>query len=223
MAMVLAETIDGLSSQKLEIWASDLSLEMLKLAAGAIYTTRDVQGVSPARLQAVLPAGPGTACGLISRRARNSRPGEVPPPRPAEPGLDGPQRFSDHFLPKRVDLFRRRRAADPAQPPGAALAAGRLAGHGQRRDLAGSAAVAAKALAVVVPKRGVRTDGAARSSKDGAATADRRNRSRFWSSTIVPWSGRSSSRSSKPTRDSGWCWRPTRTRRSRCSASRFRA
>ena len=37
------------SSQKVEIWASDLSLEMLKLAAGAIYTTRDVQGVAHRR------------------------------------------------------------------------------------------------------------------------------------------------------------------------------
>ena len=50
MAMVLAETIASFTSQKMEIWASDLSLEMLKIAAGAIYTTRDVQGVSPARL-----------------------------------------------------------------------------------------------------------------------------------------------------------------------------
>ncbi len=63
MAMVLAETISGLLSQKVEIWASDLSLEMLKLAAGAIYTTRDVQGVSPARLRRFFLLGRGPRAG----------------------------------------------------------------------------------------------------------------------------------------------------------------
>jgi chemotaxis protein methyltransferase CheR len=63
MAMVLAETITNLSSQKLEIWASDLSLEMLKLAAGAIYTTRDVQGISPARLRRFFLLGRGPRAG----------------------------------------------------------------------------------------------------------------------------------------------------------------
>ena len=43
----------------MEIWASDLSLEMLKNAAGAIYTTRDVQGVSPARLRRFFLLGRG--------------------------------------------------------------------------------------------------------------------------------------------------------------------
>jgi chemotaxis protein methyltransferase CheR len=63
MAMVLAETINGLSSQRVEIWASDLSLEMLKLAAGAIYTTRDVQGVSPPRLRRFFLLGRGPRSG----------------------------------------------------------------------------------------------------------------------------------------------------------------
>src|SRR5262249_55398279 len=45
MAMVLAEALPPPSLQKVEIWASDLSLEMLKVAASAIYTTRDVQGI----------------------------------------------------------------------------------------------------------------------------------------------------------------------------------
>jgi chemotaxis protein methyltransferase CheR len=63
MAMVLAETINGLLSQKVEIWASDLSLEMLKLAAGAIYTTRDVQGVSPPRLRRFFLLGRGPRAG----------------------------------------------------------------------------------------------------------------------------------------------------------------
>jgi chemotaxis protein methyltransferase CheR len=63
MAMVLAETINGFSSQKVEIWASDLSLEMLKLAAGAIYTTRDVQGVSQPRLRRFFLLGRGPRAG----------------------------------------------------------------------------------------------------------------------------------------------------------------
>ena len=63
MAMVLAETINGLSAQKAEIWASDLSLEMLKLAAGAIYTTRDVQGVSQPRLRRFFLLGRGPRSG----------------------------------------------------------------------------------------------------------------------------------------------------------------
>jgi chemotaxis protein methyltransferase CheR len=59
MAIVLAETVPNLASQKVEIWASDLSLEMLKVAAGAIYTTRDVQGVSPPRLRRFFLVGRG--------------------------------------------------------------------------------------------------------------------------------------------------------------------
>jgi chemotaxis protein methyltransferase CheR len=59
MAMVLAESLSNFSQQKVEIWASDLSLEMLKNAAGAIYTTRDVQGVSPARLRRFFLLGRG--------------------------------------------------------------------------------------------------------------------------------------------------------------------
>ncbi len=51
MAMVLAETIPNLTPQKVEIWASDLSLEVVKVAARAIYQTRDVAGVSQARLR----------------------------------------------------------------------------------------------------------------------------------------------------------------------------
>ena len=59
MAMVLAETLPPPSLQKVEIWASDLSLEMLKVAAGAIYTSRDVQGVSPQRLRRFFLLGRG--------------------------------------------------------------------------------------------------------------------------------------------------------------------
>jgi chemotaxis protein methyltransferase CheR len=59
MAMVLAETLPPPLLQKVEIWASDLSLEMLKVAAGAIYTSRDVQGVSPPRLRRFFLLGKG--------------------------------------------------------------------------------------------------------------------------------------------------------------------
>ncbi|MDR3632487.1 MAG: CheR family methyltransferase [Isosphaeraceae bacterium] len=59
MAMVLAETLPALSPQRVEIWASDLSLEMLNAAARAIYNARDVQGVSPARLRRYFLLGKG--------------------------------------------------------------------------------------------------------------------------------------------------------------------
>ncbi|HWT78897.1 MAG TPA: CheR family methyltransferase, partial [Candidatus Methylomirabilis sp.] len=59
MAMSLAEALPPHGLAKVEIWASDLSLEMLKVAAGAIYTTRDVQGVSPARLRRFFLLGRG--------------------------------------------------------------------------------------------------------------------------------------------------------------------
>jgi len=59
MAMSLAEALPPHSLAKFEIWANDLSLEMLKVAAGAIYGTRDVQGVSPARLRRFFLLGRG--------------------------------------------------------------------------------------------------------------------------------------------------------------------
>jgi chemotaxis protein methyltransferase CheR len=59
MAMVLAESIPNLSPQKVEIWATDLSLEVVKAAARAIYATREVAGVSPARLRRFFLRGRG--------------------------------------------------------------------------------------------------------------------------------------------------------------------
>jgi chemotaxis protein methyltransferase CheR len=59
MAIALAEILQPHALAKVDIWASDLSLEMLKVAAGAIYTTRDVQGVSPARLRRFFLLGRG--------------------------------------------------------------------------------------------------------------------------------------------------------------------
>jgi chemotaxis protein methyltransferase CheR len=59
MAMVLAETVPGLSPQRVEIWASDLSLEVLKAAARAIYNENEVKGVAPGRLRRFFLRGRG--------------------------------------------------------------------------------------------------------------------------------------------------------------------
>jgi chemotaxis protein methyltransferase CheR len=59
MAMALAEALPPHALSRMDIWGSDLSLEMLKVAAGAIYTARDVQGVSQARLRRFFLLGRG--------------------------------------------------------------------------------------------------------------------------------------------------------------------
>jgi chemotaxis protein methyltransferase CheR len=59
MAMVLAETVPTVTPQRLEIWASDLSREVLTAAARAIYNAREVQGVAPARLRRFFLLGRG--------------------------------------------------------------------------------------------------------------------------------------------------------------------
>jgi chemotaxis protein methyltransferase CheR len=59
MAMAIAEVLQPHLLSKVDIWASDLSLEMLKVAAGAIYNTRDVLGVSPVRLRRFFLRGRG--------------------------------------------------------------------------------------------------------------------------------------------------------------------
>jgi chemotaxis protein methyltransferase CheR len=65
MAMVLAETIPNLSPQKLEIWSTDLSLEVVKSAARAMYVQREVAGVSPARLRRFFLRGKGQRDGTF--------------------------------------------------------------------------------------------------------------------------------------------------------------
>ncbi len=197
MAMVLAESLTNLSPQKVEIWASDLSLEMLKIAAGAIYTTRDVQGVSPARLRRFFLLGRGPREGsfrvvpeirdLVKFRHIDLR----------NPTWAVPADFPDHFLPQRVDLFRRGRAIDAFEPPGAAPAPGRLAGHGQRRDPAGSSPLAPQTFTVAISEGGVSSHGSARTAHDSTTRRMNPSRSRFWSSMIVRWCGSGSSRSSK--------------------------
>lgn len=59
LAMVLYEMIPNITPQKVEIWASDLSMEVLKTAASAIYTKRDVAGVSEKRLKRFFLLGKG--------------------------------------------------------------------------------------------------------------------------------------------------------------------
>lgn len=59
MAMALAEALPPHALGRMDVWGSDLSLEMLKVAAGAIYTARDVQGVSQARLRRFFLLGRG--------------------------------------------------------------------------------------------------------------------------------------------------------------------
>jgi chemotaxis protein methyltransferase CheR len=59
MAMVLAEAIPNLTSQRVEIHATDLSMEVVRVAAQAIYNGRDVAGVSPARLRRFFLRGRG--------------------------------------------------------------------------------------------------------------------------------------------------------------------
>ncbi len=59
LAMVLHDTIPNLTPQKVEIWASDLSLEVVKNAARAIYNTREVAGVPPEMLRHYFMRGTG--------------------------------------------------------------------------------------------------------------------------------------------------------------------
>lgn len=65
LAMVLHDTIPNLTSQKVEIWASDLSLEVVKNAARAIYNTRDVAGVPPDMLRRYFMRGTGPKDGTF--------------------------------------------------------------------------------------------------------------------------------------------------------------
>lgn len=63
MAMVLAETLPSLTPQRVEIWASDLSSEVVKTAANAIYNENEVKGVTPARLRRFFLRGRGPRSG----------------------------------------------------------------------------------------------------------------------------------------------------------------
>ncbi len=89
MAMVLAETIaEPLAAARCEIWASDLSLRGAQgRRPGDLQRRATSQGVSPARLRRFFLRGRGPRGRLVPGRARDPRPGQVPAPRPARPGL----------------------------------------------------------------------------------------------------------------------------------------
>jgi chemotaxis protein methyltransferase CheR len=63
MAMVLAEMIPNLPPHRIEMWASDLSKEVLDTAANAIYNENEVKGVAPARLRRFFLRGRGPRAG----------------------------------------------------------------------------------------------------------------------------------------------------------------
>ena len=59
LAMDLTELVSGLGSEHLELWASDLSLEMIRHAARAIYKARDLGHIPPERLRRFFLRGRG--------------------------------------------------------------------------------------------------------------------------------------------------------------------
>lgn len=59
LGMTLHDQIPNLTPQKVEIWASDLSLEIVKNAARAIYNSREVTGVPPDLLKRYFMRGTG--------------------------------------------------------------------------------------------------------------------------------------------------------------------
>ena len=117
-----------------EIWASDLSLEMLKVAAGAIYTTRDVQGVSPPRLRRFFLLGRGPREGsfrivpeirdMVKFRHIDLR----------NPTWPVPTDFPMIFCRNVSIYFAEDERLTLIEPPGPAPASRGLAGDGQRRD-----------------------------------------------------------------------------------------
>ena len=124
-----------LTVSKVEIWASDLSLEMLKVAARAIYSTPRRAGGLAAAAPPVLPARPRAARRLIPGRSRDPRPGRssaiwtcgTPPGRCPTTSTSSSAGTCRSTSPKTsgMTLLDRLRPAPSAR---------RLAGDGQRRD-----------------------------------------------------------------------------------------
>jgi chemotaxis protein methyltransferase CheR len=63
LVMVLTETVPNLTEKKLEIQATDLSMEVVKAAARAIYNERELSGVSPQRMRRFFLRGHGPKAG----------------------------------------------------------------------------------------------------------------------------------------------------------------
>ena len=128
---------------------------MLKVAAGTIYTTRDVQGVSPARLRRFFLLGRGPREGsfrvvpeirdLVKFRHLDLRNTTWPVPND----------FHIIFCRNVSIYFAEEERLVLLEPPGAAPASRGLAGHGQWRDPARGARVAAQAFAVPLSEGGV--------------------------------------------------------------------
>jgi chemotaxis protein methyltransferase CheR len=59
LAMLLAERVPGLGPDHLELWASDMSMEVVHAAARAIYDDRELVDVSPDRLRRFFLRGRG--------------------------------------------------------------------------------------------------------------------------------------------------------------------
>jgi two-component system chemotaxis response regulator CheB len=65
LAITLAELIPTLAPGQVEIWATDLSLEMVGAGAAAIYDAKELQGVPPDRLSRFFLRGTGRRLGTI--------------------------------------------------------------------------------------------------------------------------------------------------------------
>ena len=63
LAIALAERLPGLGPGQFEIWASDLSLEMVRLAARAIYQRKELAELAPGRLRPFFLRGRGPNAG----------------------------------------------------------------------------------------------------------------------------------------------------------------
>ena len=63
LAMMLAESLPGVSAAAIEIRATDIALEVVRSAARAIYEARDLADVSPERLRRFFLRGRGTRQG----------------------------------------------------------------------------------------------------------------------------------------------------------------
>ena len=133
---------------------------MLKLAAGAIYTTRDVQGISPARLRRFFLLGRGPRAGsfrvvpeirdLVKFRHLDLR----------NPVWTVPNDFPIIFCRNVSIYFAEEERLTLLDRLAQHLRPGGWLAMGNGEILPEVPPTLAKALAVVVPKRGVRTDGA---------------------------------------------------------------
>jgi chemotaxis protein methyltransferase CheR len=65
LAMMLAELVPMPGPEQFELWASDLSMQMIRTAAAAIYDARDLADVPPERLRRFFLRGRGPRTGTV--------------------------------------------------------------------------------------------------------------------------------------------------------------